>query len=107
MNYLNNHITLHHNGDFFLGLSLMEEVNLGNYLEGQFLGTKTTIEGPDGIIDVFGFKLTFSGNYKEKVTAYFLIWSGLVDERILEYVQTESKVVITSQEHTPVIRKHK
>lgn len=86
-------------GDFVLVSETQEKVNIGDYIEGRFLGTGDYRVYDWGTIYLFGFEILFSAVHNEDNT--FMTWfstgSKVIAPRMATFAHLEAVVSITPE----------
>ncbi len=89
-------------GDFYLAVSgFKEPINLGDYLEGRFLGSEHKIERSNGTIYFYTFEVSFSACHNKDNTMVTLF--ALPSRTVIEELTT----LMASKETITIIPKYK
>ncbi len=85
-------------GSFLLSLPGQKEpINLGDYIEGRFLGVITKRVRPNGIVTFHTFEVLFSANHNETNTlvTWFASFSDNVPKIFEPFIKSKEPVIMT------------
>ena len=85
-------------GDFLMAVAgNLDPINLGDYIEGRFLGDVTSRKTPNGTMMLFAFEVVFSSDHNENNTlvTWFAALSANVTKILVPFAASREPVVIT------------